>query len=131
MRSLFRLTILAWLAVHIDRTATLIILVSKIKIIIIIHSIKTTHSIEMILDPIQVNSKITFNSKMILGTEIIRGTVTWLKLTKTNIKIPTTLKTNFKTKQASSKDIQWVNCQVSKLNKNSLSNLKPTFNNSL
>ena len=127
MRSLFRLTILAWLAVHIDRTATLIILVSKIKIIIIIHSIKTTHSIEMILDPIQVNSKITFNSKMILGTEIIRGTVTWLKLTKTNIKIPTTLKT----KQASSKDIQWVNCPVSKLNKNSLSNLKPTFNNSL
>lgn len=131
MRSLFRLTILAWLAVHIDQTATLIILVSKIKTIIIIHSIKTTHSIEMILDPIQVNSKITFNRKMILGTEIIRGTVTWLKLTKTNIKIPTTLKTNFKTKQASIKDIQWVNCQVSKLNKNSLSNLKPTFNNSL
>lgn len=131
MRSLFRLTILAWLAVHIDRTVTLIILVSKIKIIIIIHSIKTTHSIEMILDPIQVNSKITFNSKMILETEIIRGTVTWLKLTKTNIKIPTTLKTNFKTKQVSSKDIQWVNCQVSKLNKNSLLNLKLTFNNSL
>jgi len=82
----------------------------------------------MITDPIQVNSKITSNSKMILETETTRDTVTWPKPILININLPTTLITKFKAKQASNKDIQWVNFQVNKHNKNSLISTRQTFN---
>jgi hypothetical protein len=87
-------------------------------------------NLEMITGPIRINSKIIFNSKTISATETTRARATWPKLIPTNTNLPTILKTNFKTKQASNKDTPWENFQVNKHNKNSLLNLRQTFSSS-
>ena len=118
----FRLIILAWLAVPTGQTATHITKILKTIIIIISPRSKTFLNKEMIIGLIQVNIKIISSNKMISIWEIIRGIIIWHKLNPANTNNQTILKTNYKTRWAKGKDIQWENFQANRHNKSSFIN---------